>query len=400
MKFRGYVRPDGAVGIRNYTLILPNGRAAANVAAMVAKLISGCKFFWPPNENGRETPDREAIARTIVGLGKNPNVGAVLIMGMKPNGGYAEFTHQAIVEEIKATGKPVDTLFVSECEGGSYAALGEAVLKARLLARQASEAQREEVSLGRLCMGVKCGYSDATSGMAGNPAVGWLFDRLVESGGTAMFAETTEVIGAEHLVAKRFPDPAERGKFLAAVARIEAEAKATGEDIRTINPIPANIQAGLTSLEEKSLGAIAKAGTMPISSCLRYAERPRTPGLHFMDSWMSSSTLFLGYAAAGSVLNIFQVGGGWFPDKTMMPTFNAGLVAPTLYMTGNPRTYAKTKLDMDFSSSEIISQREPIAKAGERLVDCVLKLASGRLTMGETLDVDDNVEVYLRGPGL
>jgi len=115
---------------------------------------------------------------------------------------------------------------------------------------------------------------------------------------------------------------------------------------------------------------------------------------------MSSATLFLGFAAAGSALSIFQVGGGWFPDRMMMPTASAGLVTPTLYMTGNPRTYAKTSLDMDFSASEVISEREPIESAGERLVECVRGLACGRLTMGETLDVDDNVEIYLRGPGL
>ncbi|WP_461208600.1 UxaA family hydrolase [Desulfocurvus sp. DL9XJH121] len=400
MEFQGYVRPDGKVGIRNYTLILPNGRGIGVLADQVAKLVRNSKIFIPPNENGRDSEDRATIARTIVGLAKNPNVGAVLIMGIKSNGGYPEFTREAMVDEIYATGKPVDSVFLEDCPGGAYEALGKALLKARHLARKASECRRETVDLGRLCMGVKCGYSDATSGMAGNPTVGYLFDRLVEAGGTAMFAETTEVIGADHIVARRFNDDKQRETFLAAVKRVEDEAKATGEDIRTINPIPANIQAGLTTLEEKSLGAIAKSGHMPLSSSLRYGEIPAGPGLHFMDSWMSSATLFLGFAAAGSALSIFQVGGGWFPDRMMMPTASAGLVTPTLYMTGNPRTYAKTNMDMDFSASEIISQREPIEQAGERLVQRVCELASGHLTMGETLNVDDNVEIYLRGPGL
>ncbi len=400
MKFLGYVRPDGKVGIRNHTLILANGRGVGNLATQIHKLVNGCRLFIPPNENGRDTPDRQAIARTIVGLAKNPNVGAVLLVGIKSNGGYPEFTREAIVDEIISTGKPVDTLFLESCPGGWYNAIGEGMLKARTLLRKASMANRQEVDLSNLAMAVKCGYSDATSGMAGNPTVGYLFDRIVESGGTAMFAETTEVIGAEHIVAKRFPEAREREKFLAAVARIEDEAKSTGEDIRTINPIPANIQAGLTTLEEKSLGAIAKAGTHPISSCLQYAEIPAAPGLHFMDSWMSSSVLFLGYAAAGSVLNIFQVGGGWFPDRMMMPTANAGVVTPTIYMTGNPRTYAKTCLDMDFSAGEVISRKEPIPEAGERLVRHVLDTASGMLTMGETLSIEDNSEIYLRGPGL
>lgn len=399
MRFLGYVRPDGSVGIRNHTLILSNGRGAANLAALLAKLAAGAKYFVQPNENGRDAADRRTIARTLVGLAKNPNVGAVLVVGNKKNGGYPEFTHEAIVGEIAKSGKPLDTLFLDSC-GGFQQAVGAGMRKARLLARQASECVRREVGLGELCMAVKCGYSDATSGMSGNPVVGHLFDRLVDAGGTALFAETTEVIGAEHIVARRFPDPEERRKFLAAVARVEEEARSTGEDIRTINPIPANIQAGLTTLEEKSLGAIAKSGTRPILSCLEYAERPRARGLHYMDSWMSSTALFLGFAAAGSALNIFQVGGGWFPDDAMMPTANTGLVAPTLYMTGNPRTYAKGAQEMDFNSGTVITEREPIARAGERLAAEVLRIASGRLTMGETMDVNDNLEVYLRGPGL
>lgn len=399
MKFLGYVRPDGATGIRNYTLVMANGRGAANLAALITKLVSGTKLFVQPNENGRDADDRATIARTIVGLAKNANVGAVLIVGNKKNGGYPEFTHEAIVGEIAKSGKPMDTLFMDAC-GGFQQAVGLGMRKARLLVQQASECQRREVDLGALHMAVKCGYSDATSGMSGNPVVGHLFDRIVDAGGTAMFSETTEVIGAEHLVAKRFTDPVERRKFLDAVARVEEEARSTGEDIRTINPIPANIQAGLTTLEEKSLGAIAKSGAKPIQGCVKYAEIPSGKGLYYMDSWMSSTALFLGFAAAGSVLNIFQVGGGWFPNDAMMPTANTGLITPTLYMTGSPRTWEKAHQEMDFSSGTVISEREPIAQAGERLVAEVLRFASGRMTKGETINVDDNLEVYLRGPGL
>jgi altronate dehydratase large subunit len=399
MKFQGYVRPDGSTGIRNHTLVMANGRGAATLAAIVAKLVNGTRLFIQPNENGRDGEDRKTISRTLVGLAKNPNVGAVLIVGNKKNGGYPEFSHEAIVDEIAACGKPMDTLFMDGC-GGFQQAIGLAVRKARTLVQKASECPRTEVSLGALNIAVKCGYSDATSGMSGNPVVGHLFDRLVDDGGRALFAETTEVIGAEHIVAKRFTDAAERAKFLAAVERVEEEARSTGEDIRTINPIPANIQAGLTTLEEKSLGAIAKSGTRPIQGCVQYAEIPSGRGLYYMDSWMSSTALFLGFAAAGSVLNIFQVGGGWFTDDTMMPTVNTGLISPTLYMTGNPRTWEKAHREMDFNSGTVITEREPIDQAGERLVAEVLAFASGRLTKGETLNVDDNVEVYLRGPGL
>lgn len=399
MKFLGYVRPDGQVGIRNHVLVLSSGRGSANLAALIANAIAGAKFFGAPNENGRDTADRATIARTITGLARNPNVGAVLIVGNKRDGGYPEFSYENIVGEIAKSGKPMDTLFVGE-SGGFYASLGEGLRKGRALAEAASESRRQETDFGKLSIAVKCGYSDATSGMSGNPVVGKLFDRLVAAGGTAMFSETTEVIGAEHLVAKRFTSAEERERFLKAVQRVEEEAKATGEDIRSINPIPANIQAGLTTLEEKSLGAIAKAGSSPIEQCIAYGEIPRKPGLHYMDSWMSSSALFLGFAAAGAALTIFQMGGGWMPNNAMMPTANTGLVAPTMYVTGNPRMYAKSPSELDFNSGVVVSEGESIETVGERLAKLVCRIASGKRTKGETLNVQEALEVYLRGPGL
>ena len=399
MTFQGYVRPDGSVGIRNLTLVMANSRATANLAVMIATLAKGAIAYVQPQETGRDTADRRTIARTMVGLAKNPNVGAVLIVGVKRNSGYPEFDHDVFAGEMAKCGKPVETLYLSEC-GGLEKGLGIGVRKARNLVQRASEAVREEVGFGEISIAVKCGYSDPTSGMSGNPVVGHLFDRVVEAGGTAMFAETTEVIGAEHIVAKRFVDAGERKRFLDAVARVEDQAMATGEDIRAINPIPANIEAGLTTLEEKSLGAIAKAGKSPIQGCLEYGERPAGRGLYYMDAWMSSSALFLGFAAAGAVLTIFQVGGGKFSFDPIMPSANNAAVAPTLYMTGNPRAFANCEGEMDFNAGTVISEREPIAEAGERLVAEILRYASGRLVKGETMGVTEFAEMYLQGPGL
>ncbi len=399
MKFLGYVRPNGQVGIRNHTLVVASGRGAGNLATLIANTIKDSKVYVAPNENGRDTPDRTTIARIITGIAKNPNVGAVLIVGNKRDGGYPEFTYDCIVGEIAKSGKPMDTVFMNETDG-FYQALGEGMRKGRALAEAASEVLRQEVGLDKLTIAVKCGYSDATSGMSGNPVVGKLFDRIVQAGGNAMFAETTEVIGAEHLVATRFTDDIERKKFLDAVLKVEEEAKATGEDIRSINPIPANIQAGLTTLEEKSLGAIAKAGSSPLTQCLMYGEAPSKNGLHFMDAWMSSTALFLGFAAAGATLTIFQMGGGWMPNNAMMPTASTGLIVPTMYVTGNPRLYEKSPYEIDFNSGTVISERETTDTVSERLAALVCRIASGKLTKGETLNVHENLELYLRGPGL
>ena len=399
MKFSGYVRPDGKVGIRNHTLVVSTGRNSATVAMLVAQTLKGAKVFTTMQESGRTAEDRATVARTIVGLAKNPNVGAVLVVGIKKNGGYPEFTHEKIVGEIEKAGKPMDTLFLEDV-GGFTNAIGEGFRKGRNLMVKAGEAYRQEVDFGKLFMGVKCGYSDGTSGLSGNPVVGNLFDRIVDAGGNAIFSETTEVIGAEHIVARRFEDPAQRQKFLDAVKRVEDESKATGEDIRSINPIPANIAAGLTTLEEKSLGAIAKSGKRPMKECVIYGEPVTQNGMHFMDAWMSSSALFLGLAATGTVLNIFQVGGGWMPKGALMPSADSGLVTPTLYMTGNPRCYENAYEEMDFNAGTVISEKELIASAGERLAKTVCKIASGMPTKGECVGINEPLEVYFRGAAL
>lgn len=399
MKFMGYVRPDGSVGIRNYMLVLAAARAGASLAEMIAKNLTGAKLYIPPQDGGRNSEDRAAIAGTVVGLGKNANVGAVLVVGLKRNGGYPEFTYENIVGEIAKSGKPYDTVFLDEC-GGLYNGIGEGLRKGRDLLIKCSEAVREEVDFGRLYVGVKCGYSDGTSGLAGNPVVGNMFERLVGGGGKGIFGETTEVIGAEHILAKRFSDPKQGEKFLAAVKRVEEEALATGEDIRTINPVPANIEAGLTTIEEKSLGAIAKAGKLPMGQCVRYAEPPKGPGMHFMDTWMSSTAIFLGFTGSGTVLNIFQMGGGWMAKGSLLPSGNTGVIAPTLFMTGNTTTYEKCGEEMDFDASPVMRAGEPIADAGRRLCELICKIGSGRMTKAETLGTQEPTEVYMRGPGL
>lgn len=399
MKFWGFERENGTVGTRNYVLVIAATRNVAKLAYMVANAVNGTKLYCGPNENGRSRDDRETMARVMTGLAKNPNVGGVLVVGNKPDGGYEEFSYSNIVENIESSKKPVETLFISR-DGGLSNCIGLGIEKARKLVEQCSAQVRTEQDFGKLFLAVKCGYSDASSGMAGNPVVGYVFDRLVDAGGTCMFAETTEVIGAEHIVAKRFADPHEAKYFLECVRRVEDEAKATGQDIRSINPIPANIEAGLTTIEEKSLGAIAKAGSRPIMSCVRYGEAPKKPGLNYMDSWMSSSALFAGFSAAGATLEIFQLGGGAMPDKCAMPVANTGIVTPVMFSTGNPRAYEHGKYEIDFNSGVVISEKASVAETGDKFIELICSLASGRMTKGETLNVWEPVELYLQGPCL
>jgi altronate dehydratase large subunit len=263
--------------------------------------------------------------------------------------------------------------------------------------REASHVRREPFGLEHLSLGVKCGASDPTSGIAGNPAVGYLFDRVVEAGGTAMFGETTEIIGAEHVLVRRAADEETAGKILAAARFIEERSLGVGEDIRTINPVPANIAAGISSLEEKSLGAIHKAGHHPIAGALRYAERPKGKGLFFVDNWMNHLSIFPGYAAAGAQLTIFQLGGGGIAERTLLDPSPA-VVAPLIWATANPITYERAGEGVDFYSGTVITGDETPEQVGERLVQLVLAVASGSLTTGETISYADPVEVYTLDP--
>jgi len=318
MSFLGYLRPDGSVGTRNYVLVIPQGLIAKSIGDFV---VGTRTIRTVDHGSGRTANDRERIARVLIGLGKNPNVASVIVHAASPGGMYPELTAERLANEIAANAKRVEIIDPAK-DGGVYGAIAKGMKLARMMVYEASKLRRVEVGDEHLCLGVKCGYSDTTSGIAGNPAIGYLFDKVVRAGGTALFGETTEIIGAEHALARRAATPEVARAIMDAVAHREALAKSTGLDIRTINPIPANIKGGISSLEEKSLGAIHKAGTAPIQGVLQYAERPKGKGLFFVDNWMGSYSIFAGYAAAGSNLVMFQLGGGGLslPSSGAQPT--------------------------------------------------------------------------------
>ena len=189
-------------------------------------------------------------------------------------------------------------------------------------------------------------------------------------------------------------------KILAAAKRWEDKALSTGEDIREINPIPANIAAGISTLEEKSLGAIAKSGHARIEDVLQYAQRPAGHGLYFIDAWMSSLSLPLCFAASGAAIVLYQMGGGAMPNHPMMPAINPTVVSPFLYVTGNKNAYARSPDNFDFNSSPIMAGEISIADEGEKLLDHLLEIGSGTLTRMETLNYAEQLEVFMEGPVL
>jgi altronate dehydratase large subunit len=393
MSFLGYMRADGSAGTRNYVLIIPQGLIAKSISDFVV----GTRTIQTVDHgSGRTAGDRERIARVLIGLGRNPNVASVIVHAASPGVGYPELKAERLAEEIASSGKRVEVIDPAK-DGGVYESIAKGMQLARMMVYEASKLRRVEAGDEHLCLGVKCGYSDTTSGIAGNPAVGYLFDKIVKAGGTAFFGETTEIIGAEHALAKRAATPGVANAILDAVVHREALAKSTGLDMRTINPVPANIKGGISSLEEKSLGAIHKAGTAPIQGVLQYAEKPKGKGLYFVDNWMGSFSIFAGYAAAGSNLVLFQLGGGGLAGRNLLEG-SPSVVAPFLWCTANPRTYAMAKDNIDFYSGTVIEGKEDPEQAGERLYQTVIDIASGTLSRSETLVYTEPVDLYLEEP--
>ncbi len=393
MNFLGYQRPDGSAGIRNHVLVIPGGFLAAKIGESVAGVRT---IVTSDSGSGRTGRDRETIARTLIGLGRNPNVASVIVHPLSPGAGYPELKPARLAEEIAGSGKRVELIDVAE-EGSTYRALEKGVNLAREMVLEASRLRRQPFDLSHLTVGVKCGHSDPTSGIAGNPVNGNLFDRIVAAGGTALFGETTEIIGAEHVLSRRGINKAVSRGILEAAAETEERAKATGEDIRTINPVPSNIAAGISTLEEKSLGAIHKSGSAPIQGVLKYGERPQGKGLYFVDNWMSMGSIFAGYAAAGAQLVIFQLGGGGWRGGDILPTSTA-VVAPLMWTTANPKTLSHFPTGIDFYSGTVIEGKDTIAKSGEKLLQKVLDIASGTFTRVETIKHTDPTQIYLKDP--
>ncbi len=398
MEFWGYSRPDGSVGVRNHVLILPATRNVNYICHRIALAVPGVTTFYTTGEYGRTGGDRKRLARFLTGIARNPNVANVLLIGMPHGYGYPEFQTDALAAEIAKSGTRLEVLNVDRC-GGLEGTVVQGIRLARELVREATAMRREAAPLSKLTIGMKCGDSDATSGLAGNPALGRAVDRLIDAGGTALFSETLELIGAEQTLVQRAKTPEVAQRLLRLIADWEARAASIGEDIRTINPIPENIAAGITTLEEKSLGAVEKTGTRELSGVLDYCERPGEPGLWLMDAWMSSYSLLPSFAAAGAQIVLYQLGGNELPpEDAPLSAVDPGLVAPLLTISGNPRTAKAAGDYLDVSTGGVLLGTETLDAAGERILGEIVRAANGRATRGETMRYPEPFEVFFEGP--
>ena len=398
MEFWGYSRPDGSVGVRNHVLILPATRNVNYICHRIALAVPGVTTFYTTGEYGRTGSDRKRLARFLTGIARNPNVANVLLIGMPHGYGYPEFQTDALAAEIAKSGTRLEILNVDRC-GGLEGTVVQGLRLARELVREATAMRREAAPLSKLTIGMKCGDSDATSGLAGNPALGRAVDRLIDAGGTALFSETLELIGAEQTLVQRAKTPEVAQRLLRLIADWEARAASIGEDIRTINPIPENIAAGITTLEEKSLGAVEKTGTRELSGVLDYCERPGGPGLWLMDAWMSSYSLLPSFAAAGAQIVLYQLGGNELPpEDAPLSAVDPGLVAPLLTISGNPRTAKAAGDYLDVSTGGVLLGTETLDAAGEHILEEIVRAANGRATRGETMRYPEPFEVFFEGP--
>lgn len=369
--FMGYERENGDVGIRNHLLIIPTVICSNQVSSRVSQLVPGA--IAVPHQHGCSQigADKDRTFDVLAGTGMNPNVGAVLIISL----GCEVVDPQALADKIRVTGKPVEW-FDIQSVGGSIKAIEHGAKLARELQAKLQMQPKAPIPLSRLKVGVKCGGSDATSGLASNPALGAAADSLVREGGTIVIGETTEIIGAEHVLAERCAEPEIKEQLYHIVNRFEREVERMGADMRGGNPSPGNIAGGLSTIEEKSLGCISKCGTSPILGVIEYAEQLPEGGLYFMDSPGNDIECVSGMAAAGAHIVCFTTGRG---------TPTGAAVVPVIKITGNGRTFKLMEDNMDVDVSPMLDGSLPLEEAGERVWQEIIEVADGKLTKAEIL---------------
>lgn len=382
--FLGYHRGDGSIGARNHLLILSITGLTGPSARRVGRAIQNAVVVATPYGSGLLGEDRAAHQRALVGLATNPNVGGVLLIGADPP------KVEATAHKIERAGRPVLALTLDDCGHDALTLADRGVRAAAEIAREISRTRREAAPLGALRVGLECGRSDPSSGLVANPLVGLIADRVVDAGGGAIIGETTEWLGAEHLLTARAADPKLARAIRAAAERRETMAREAGIDLTGTNPSATNIAAGLSSIEEKSLGAVAKSGHREIRGLLAYADAPPAPGLYLMDAPAYAPESLTGFIAAGCQLALFTTGVG--------NSFTSAL-APTIKLSANPETCARLGQQLDFDASAAFAGEEALEDAAERLTATVIQIASGTRTWGEILIEGEEV-ISRFGPAL
>ncbi len=369
-KVLAYRRENGRVGIRNHVIVLPVDDISNAACEAVGSNIKGTLAL--PHAYGRLQfgEDLELFFRTMIGTGANPNVAAAIVIGIEP--GWT----QRIVDGIAKTGKPVAGFSI---EGqGDIATVAQASVKAMEFVQWASELQRTECNFTELYISVKCGESDTTTGLASCPTVGNVIDKHCAAGGTASFGETSELTGAEHIVAAKAANDEVRKQFMAAFEDYSNLVFSQRvDDLSESQPTKGNIAGGLTTIEEKALGNVEKLGKKTkFVGCLKPAQAPDGNGLWYMDTSSAAAEAVTLWAASGAVVHLFPTGQGNVVGNP---------IEPVIKLSGNPKTVKTMKEHIDLDVSPILQGEMTLDEAGDALIEMIVRTANGRLTAAEAL---------------
>lgn len=373
MNFYGYKRPDGRVGVRNKILILPASVCASDTTRIISQQVVGSVTFNNQNGCSQVASDQQLTMDVMAGYAANPNIYGTVVVSL----GCENCQMDLVTEAIKArTNKPLKQVIIQEA-GGTLRAIDLAVRYAKEMMDEASLLQKEIFPMSELIIGTECGGSDPTSGLASNPLIGQLSDLIVAEGGTSILSETTEFIGAEHILAKRASTPEIHDRILEIVHHYEKALQLVGEEVREGNPSPGNKAGGITTLEEKSLGCIHKGGHTPVNAVYDYAKQvDAKAGLVIMDTPGNDPSSVAAMVAGGAQVIVFSTGRG-------TPTGNP--ISPVIKITGNKLTYANMVDNIDVDASPLIYGGKNLEQLGNELLTLAAEVASGRQTKAETL---------------
>jgi len=376
MKFMGYRREDGRIGIRNKVLILPTVSCSSETARIISSQVAGTTTFCNHTGCGQVGKDAQRTIDILIGLGQNPNIYGVVVVGL----GCETAQPNIIAEGIKKSKKPVQAVVIQE-EGGTLRAALKGAQYALEMVQAASRQERGECDISELIVALECGGSDPTSGMASNPALGAASDLVIQNSGTTILSETTEFIGAEHLLAARCVDSYVSSELLKIVKDLEESVKNMGADLTGGNPSPGNIRSGITTIEEKSLGCIYKAGTSPVTEVIEYGVKPSKRGLVVMDSPGFDIDSVVGMVASGAQICVFTTGRG-------TPVGNP--IVPVIKVTGNPTTFVNMKDNIDINAGTILEGDATIQDVGGEIFEEVLRVSNGGMTKAEAFGFSES----------
>jgi altronate dehydratase large subunit len=382
MGFMGYKRPDGKCGVRNHVMVLSSVSCANGVVNAIGREVPEVKAITHPEGCGRGIADVEITTRTVAGLCKNPNVAAVLIIGL----GCEFMKAPQVADQIEGSGKAVESLVIQE-QGGTKKTTAKGVEIARSMLARADSLEREECGWDKLVLGLECGGSDALSGVTANPLVGVAADWLVEQGGTVILSETTEMIGTEDILSRRAAAPEIGEKVYGLIKDHRKFVKDALGPFASMVISPGNVEGGLSNITEKSLGCIIKGGTSPVTEVIDYGAEPSARGLVIMDTPGSDVFSLTGMAAGGAQIMVFTTGRG---SPVGFP------IVPVVKIASNSEMFRVMEDDMDVNAGRLL-EGVNIRDAGDDLVGLIKRVAEGEQPKAEA-NQQDCLSIHTVGP--